>query len=522
MTYNDPPTIQPEDTYTVVQGASRRVELLNEAYDDPDNVVFRGDFGTIDTGSLQAALPDPAVGVCAIEDGVLVFDLTNDPEVATGIVACTVTLCEVSPESACASAIFHFEIEALPIVTVVTIEGVEREGETDPFPVVYGTSAPHETLLVHLSGTQEQNDTITADSDGNWRWTPQEALDHGAYTFDITDERSATDTLTFTILEATEETPDDETPETPETPDETTVVESELNADGTIPTLHGTGRPGFVITIVIDGIVVAEVVVDENGNWVWSPESNMESGEYTIVVRGADGTEVHTQIAIRGAGSNVAGSFASVSIERPADKASTAQAQPVLTGVGEAGSVVTFYVNYLEKGQTTVAEDGHWKWRVPFALSTGQHRISAIGEDGRSHAVILTVVSPGQSSTDVRVSSPKDGDLIGDITASVDGSAAPDSTVTIYVNDVASGTAKCDPVGWWIWTPNTNWEEGNHTVMVIGDNGSSDEVSFTVYHEEVETSGCRTSSSAPMSPWAAFWVCFGLWFMRRWRFQARC
>jgi len=64
------------------------------------------------------------------------------------------------------------------------------------------------------------------------------------------------------------------------------------------PTFSGTGEPGSIIEILIDGDVVAEVVVDADGEWSWTPEVPLADGQHTVTVRtkGAESELSHTVV----------------------------------------------------------------------------------------------------------------------------------------------------------------------------------------------------------------------------------
>lgn len=56
------------------------------------------------------------------------------------------------------------------------------------------------------------------------------------------------------------------------------------------PVFTGTGVPGKTIQIIIESSIpiTATVVVDENGNWHWTPPANLPPGTHTVTVKTAD------------------------------------------------------------------------------------------------------------------------------------------------------------------------------------------------------------------------------------------
>ena len=53
----------------------------------------------------------------------------------------------------------------------------------------------------------------------------------------------------------------------------------------TTPTVSGEAEPGAQIDIIIDGEVVDTVEADEDGNWSWTPEDELEEGEITVTAQ---------------------------------------------------------------------------------------------------------------------------------------------------------------------------------------------------------------------------------------------
>ncbi|WP_337265115.1 Ig-like domain-containing protein, partial [Serratia sp. MMO-24] len=54
--------------------------------------------------------------------------------------------------------------------------------------------------------------------------------------------------------------------------------------DDTKPTLNGKGEPGDTIVVMDNGNKIGETTVDENGNWIFTPETELSEGEHKISV----------------------------------------------------------------------------------------------------------------------------------------------------------------------------------------------------------------------------------------------
>lgn len=61
---------------------------------------------------------------------------------------------------------------------------------------------------------------------------------------------------------------------------------SENSSVDNLPTFRGTADPGQMVTIEVhsDTPINAEVKTDENGNWFWTPPSNLAPGEHTVTI----------------------------------------------------------------------------------------------------------------------------------------------------------------------------------------------------------------------------------------------
>jgi len=84
----------------------------------------------------------------------------------------------------------------------------------------------------------------------------------------------------------------------PETKELTIISPTEEETINTTkPAVLGTAPAGKTLTVTIESLETQSgiVVVDENGDWEWSPSENLESGEHTVTARYTDEEgEVHT------------------------------------------------------------------------------------------------------------------------------------------------------------------------------------------------------------------------------------
>lgn len=93
--------------------------------------------------------------------------------------------------------------------TDLQINSISYDGEivyTDT-PEIQGTAEPLQTLTITIHSDQAITATVTADSLGNWDFTPPEGLSLGEHTITITDTQGNTVTRTFIVQSASASMP---------------------------------------------------------------------------------------------------------------------------------------------------------------------------------------------------------------------------------------------------------------------------------------------------------------------------
>ncbi|MBX7114317.1 MAG: hypothetical protein K1X64_08275 [Myxococcaceae bacterium] len=63
--------------------------------------------------------------------------------------------------------------------------------------------------------------------------------------------------------------------------------------------IKGTGTPGTIITVYVDGNPVGTAVVDENGNWTFTLPDKLSDGEHTVGVSEGSGPRVDVNITVK-------------------------------------------------------------------------------------------------------------------------------------------------------------------------------------------------------------------------------
>ena len=263
--------------------------------------------------------------------------------------------------------------------------------------------------------------------------------------------------------------------------------------DDSTPTLTGKGEPGDTIHIIDNDKEIGSVIVDDDGEWSYTPDKPLGDGEHdlTVVVEDPDGNVSPPSDPITIVVDTVAP--AAPTIEHIMDKvgkttgeilddAYTDDPKPEMSGTGEAGATITIYDNGKKIGETTVNDDGRWYFKPSENLADGSHSITVSQTDKAGNTskpsddrdFIVLTVPPGKAETpDViddsgPVTGPlKPGDVTDDTKPSFSGEGTPGNTIVIKDNDKEIGSVIVDDEGKWTYTPEKDLSEGEHNVEVI-------------------------------------------------------
>jgi hypothetical protein len=154
------------------------------------------------------------------------------------------------------------------------IDSISYDGEivyTDT-PEIQGTAEPLQTLTITIHSDQAITATITADSLGNWDFTPSESLSPGEHTITITDAQGNTVTRTFIVQSAGASLPSFES-----TPSATPT----LSTPTPTPTIYygRTSQPSTPSAVPVAGVLTPTLII-----FIMSILS-LISGGYLLVVQ---------------------------------------------------------------------------------------------------------------------------------------------------------------------------------------------------------------------------------------------
>ncbi|NWE20686.1 Ig-like domain-containing protein [Pseudomonas sp. P7548] len=265
----------------------------------------------------------------------------------------------------------------------------------DSNPTFVGMAEPGSVVMIYDNGALL--DSRTADSDGNWSFTPTTALENGPHSLTAQAVDAAGNVgpmgpaMTFIVdataveISITSVVDDAGFYKGP--------LESGESTDDTTPTLNGQATPGATVNIYNGTTLVDSVVADPvTGAWSFTmPElapgthnltatvTTPASGEsaptpaFTVIVD----TTAPTAPVIGAVTDDVG------TIQGPIGNGqSTDDNTPTLSGEGlEPGDTVEIYDNGELLGTEKVDENGHWSFTPSPSLNDGSHSLTVITRD---------------------------------------------------------------------------------------------------------------------------------------------
>ncbi|WP_405081055.1 S-layer homology domain-containing protein [Paenibacillus chitinolyticus] len=158
-------------------------------------------------------------------------------------------------------------------------------------PAVKGTADPDAAVTVTIkdqNGNEKATQAVTVNPDGTWSFQPQTDLADGAYNIEVSatkDGKTAKETKPVTIDTSL--------------PALTVTEPSGKIVNETKPEFKGTTDAGSTVTVEIkdkDGKVIGTptVIVNPDGTWSFTPDSDLADGDYTIKVTATKNNNSYT------------------------------------------------------------------------------------------------------------------------------------------------------------------------------------------------------------------------------------
>ncbi|WP_121413114.1 Ig-like domain-containing protein [Pseudomonas aeruginosa] len=332
--------------------------------------------------------------------------------------------------------------------TPVTVEAPDT---TAPAPATDVQVAPDGSSV---TGNAEPGATVGVDTDGDGQPDTTVVVGPGG-SFEVPLNPPLTNGETVTVI-VTDPAGNSSTPVTAEAPDFPDAPQ--VNAsNGSV--LSGTAEAGVTIVITDgNGNPIGQTSADANGNWSFTPGSQLPDGTVVnVVARDAAGnSSPATSITVDG----VAPSAPVVEPSNGSD----------LSGTAEPGSTVTLTDgNGNPIGQTTADANGNWSFTPSTPLPDGTV-VNVVARDAAGNSsppasVTVDAVAPATPTVD-----PSNGTTLS-------GTAEPGATVTLTDgNGNPIGQVTADGSGNWTFTPSTPLPNGtvvNATATDPSGNASS-------------------------------------------------
>ncbi|EPR8307091.1 Ig-like domain-containing protein, partial [Pseudomonas aeruginosa] len=332
--------------------------------------------------------------------------------------------------------------------TPVTVEAPDT---TAPAPATDVQVAPDGSSV---TGNAEPGATVGVDTDGDGQPDTTVVVGPGG-SFEVPLNPPLTNGETVTVI-VTDPAGNSSTPVTAEAPDFPDAPQ--VNAsNGSV--LSGTAEAGVTIVITDgNGNPIGQTSADANGNWSFTPGSQLPDGTVVnVVARDAAGnSSPATSITVDGVAPNAP-------VVEPSNGSE-------LSGTAEPGSSVTLTDgNGNPIGQTTADANGNWSFMPSTPLPDGTV-VNVVARDAAGNSsppasVTVDAVAPATPTVD-----PSNGTTLS-------GTAEPGATVTLTDgNGNPIGQVTADGSGNWTFTPSTPLPNGtvvNATATDPSGNASS-------------------------------------------------
>ncbi|CAH3849126.1 hypothetical protein AI2797V1_3761, partial [Enterobacter cloacae] len=475
--------------------------------------------GTAEPGSTVTIRQDGVDVATIVIDSSGTWTYTPTTQLVNGTYTFTAVTTDGAGNTSQPSSGFTLTVDTTPpaAATIATVtddvggvQGTLSSGDTtdDTTPLLQGT-APADAVITVYDGTTLLG-TATLDGSGGWSFTPVTPLTDGPHSLTVHATDAAGNTTVSSPFVLTVDTVAPATPDIPAitvNPDgtETPLNPGETTRD-TTPTLSGTGTAGDTVTIYNNGVKIGDAVVDNTGNWTWTPSTPLPGGTYdiTLTVTNVDGTgnesapsqpvtiTIDTEAPATPAAPTVTDSVTQITGPVP-DGGTTNDPRPVLSGTGTPNDVIniTDTVNGTPTvvGTVTVDSSGNWSWRPDSNIGEGSHVYTATATDEAGNVsdpstAITIIVDTLAPDTPVisAVGGEPNGGYITDTTPTVGGTGVNGETVIVYNNGVEVGRVVVANGEWSLTLPTQTDGPLNITVAGVDAAGNLSALSsvFTV------------------------------------------
>ncbi|MGG5734189.1 non-fimbrial adhesin SiiE [Salmonella enterica] len=443
----------------------------------------------------------------ANDKGEWTFNFTSDS--VEGINNLTFTVEDVAGNKKDFS--FSYVIDTIaPVPPTVSLEdfvvlpnGIILSG--NDLPALVGTAEPKSTILLMRDG--KLYDSIEVDSNGTWNYQFSNKFLQGAYDIEIISQDAAgnkSSTVKYSFTIQTEVVP----PKAElDASDDSGAKGDWITNKHNALTLLGTADRFATVNILIDGKTIGVTTADADGNWNFDISRNLSDNVYKITVESIDSlgrtSSVDYQLTID--------SFTPIPTVMLHDSADsgvkgdmiTKINTPLFTGMAEANAKVSIYVDGVLSGEAIAGDDGVWNFQFTTALSDGSHDVTVKVEDiagntASSSAYNFQIVTQTQKPTIELVNDTgvdNTDHIINEKNPALTGTAAPYSTVKLYIDGALIAEVRTNKDGRWEYTlkADQGLVDGDHRITA-----SVEDIAGNIAHSDPFLISVDTAISIPI------------------------
>ncbi|EGE5452934.1 Ig-like domain repeat protein [Salmonella enterica subsp. enterica serovar Anatum] len=386
---------------------------------------------------------------------------------------------------------------------VVLPNGIILSG--NDLPALVGTAEPKSTILLMRDG--KLYDSIEVDSNGTWNYQFSNKFLQGAYDIEIISQDAAgnkSSTVKYSFTIQTEVVP----PKAElDASDDSGAKGDWITNKHNALTLLGTADRFATVNILIDGKTIGVTTADADGNWNFDISRNLSDNVYKITVESIDPlgrtSSVDYQLTID--------SFTPIPTVMLHDSADsgvkgdmiTKINTPLFTGMAEANAKVSIYVDGVLSGEAIAGDDGVWNFQFTTALSDGSHDVTVKVEDiagntASSSAYNFQIVTQTQKPTIELVNDTgvdNTDHIINEKNPALTGTAAPYSTVKLYIDGALIAEVSTNKDGRWEYTlkADQGLVDGDHRITA-----SVEDIAGNIAHSDPFLISVDTAISIPI------------------------
>ena len=408
------------------------------------------------------------------------WSYTFTTALADGTISITADAMDLANNRGAASPAFSIIVDTtVPVAPVFTLNNaINTNRSKTNKPTISGTAEANSTVTVYLNGVAVG--TTTAAANGSWSYTFTTALNEGnsnitATATDVSTNVSPVSAVLAIIVDTT----------APVAPIVSTLVNAtNVNyINNNKPTVSGTAEANSTVTVYADGVSAGTATADATGKWSFTFATALANGSRNITATATDATTnvspASTALAIIVDTTAPAAPVVSTLVDATNTNYINKR-RPTVTGTAEAGSTVSIYANGVFAGTTTAAANGTWSYNFVTELTDGNKNITATATDAATNvsslssalAIIVDTTPPAAPVVSTLLNATNTNRSKTN-KPTISGTAEANSTVTVYLNGIAAGTATAAANGSWSYTFTAALNEGNSNITATSTDAAT-------------------------------------------------